>query len=138
MKIHHIGIIVARDEWFRTFVERFGGVVTGEGYVEEYGAHCTFVDFGGTVIEFIFPRTPLLANFNRGAGGLHHIAFETDDLGGYSEVLAREGIDLLEEAPVKGAANILVNFIPPAYFGIPVEIIQQLPENENEGGGESE
>ncbi len=137
MKIHHIGIIVNREEWFKALVERFGGVVTGEGYVEEYGAHCTFVNFSGTVIEFIFPRTPLLADYNHGAGGLHHIAFETDNLEECQKTLKKDGVHLLEETPVRGAANILINFISPAFFGVPVEIIQELPESEKAEGGET-
>ncbi len=126
MKIHHIGIVVTREEWSEALVERFGGVARGEGYVEEYGADCRFVDFGGTVVEFIFPRTPLLAAHNNGVGGLHHIAFETDDIEETQRALRSDGVTLLEECPVKGAAGIIINFVSPAFFGIPVEIVQKI------------
>ena len=43
MKIHHIGIIVTRDEWYRSLLDQFGGKILAEGYVERYGAHCVFM-----------------------------------------------------------------------------------------------
>jgi hypothetical protein len=68
-----------------------------------------------------------LAQFNKGVGGLHHIALQVPDLGLLAEALAAEGIRLLEPEPVKGAGPFMCNFLSPAYTrGLIVEFVQLL------------
>jgi hypothetical protein len=57
-------------------------------------------------------------------GGLHHIAFEVDDLESRSTELRAKGVVLLEEKPVD-AGSLWINFLPPSYTrGIIVELVQ--------------
>lgn len=93
-------------------------------YVPRYEADCVFTRGAGGVIEFIVPRGGVLARFNKGLGGLHHIALEVDDIRHRSEQLRAEGVELLEREPVD-AGRLLINFLPPAYTrGLIVELVQ--------------
>ena len=66
-----------------------------------------------------------LAGFNKGVGGLHHIALEVDDLNEASSRLAAMGAQMLEDEPVD-AGDILINFLPPIYTrGVVVEFVQK-------------
>lgn len=103
------------------------GLVRGqEEYVEEYEAQCYFTAGTGAAIEFIVPRAGgKLSKFNKGFGGIHHVALEVDDLREASVELSNKGVRLLEEHPVDAGA-ILINFVPPLYTrGFIVELIQR-------------
>ncbi|HRQ31263.1 MAG TPA: methylmalonyl-CoA epimerase [Saprospiraceae bacterium] len=61
--------------------------------------------------------------------GIHHIAFEVDDIFKEMERLKAEGFQLLQDAPKKGADNKLVCFIhPKSANGILIELCQEIPE----------
>jgi catechol 2,3-dioxygenase-like lactoylglutathione lyase family enzyme len=77
------------------------------------------------VIEFIVPRGGKLAEFNRGVGGLHHVAVEVPDLAAVAKELRAEGIELLEKTPVD-AGDLRINFLPPFYTrGFTVEFVEK-------------
>lgn len=75
-------------------------------------------------MELIVPTGGRLAGFNKGMGGLHHIALRVPDLSEAQSELHQRGVVLLEKQPVD-AGPILINFIPPAYTrGIITELVQ--------------
>ena len=124
-KLHHVGIIVPDVEQMDALAAIFGLERGSEQYVREYEAQCYFTRGVGAVIEFIVPVGGKLATFNKGIGGLHHIALEVDDLDEASAQLRSTGIKLLEDASVD-AGPILINFVPPAYTrGLTVELVQR-------------
>jgi catechol 2,3-dioxygenase-like lactoylglutathione lyase family enzyme len=123
-RLHHIGIIVADVEQVEMLTALLGLERGREEYVAEYEAQCYFTAGAGAAIEFIVPTGGKLRSFNKGFGGLHHIALEVDDLAAASTELAARGVKLLEEHPVD-AGTILINFVPPLYTrGIAVELVQ--------------
>lgn len=123
-KLHHIGIIVHEEERVSELAATFGLTLGRTQYVEEYQALCIFTEGVLGVIEFIVPKGPKLEKFNKGMGGLHHIAIQVDDLEQVTEELKAKDMQLLEQSPVD-AGPILINFLPPAYTrGITVEYIQ--------------
>jgi len=95
-------------------------------YVPEYEADCIFTEGEGAGIEFIIPgEGGKLSKFNRGMGGLHHIALEVDDLVALQHELADKGVKLLETTPVD-AGDIRINFLPPIYSrGVIVEFVER-------------
>ena len=136
--IHHIGIIVPNEEQV-DFLFRLTGLPRGHTvYVKEYEATCIFsrgifcnsekeVD---TLLEFIIPEPgSKLSQFNRGLGGLHHLAIETPDIRETAEYLDHElEIDFLEKEPVV-AGDLLINFLPPSVTrGIIIEYVQKIPQ----------
>jgi len=124
-KLHHVGIIIPDVAQMDALAAVFGLERGSEQYVKEYEAQCYFTRGSGAVIEFIVPLGGTLATFNKGIGGLHHIALEVDDLAYASEQLRNNEIKLLEDAAVD-AGPILINFVPPAYTrGLRVELVQR-------------
>ena len=127
-RLHHVGIIVADAEQVDLLAALLGLVRGADEYVAEYEAQCYFtgaIGGAGAAIEFIVPRPgSKLTKFNKGFGGLHHIALEVDDLADASAALRERGVKLLEDHPVD-AGSLLINFVPPLYTrGFIVEFIQ--------------
>jgi len=124
-RLHHVAIIVPDIAQVEVLLRLFG-MQRGEAqYVPEYEADCYFSDGPGARIEFIVPKGGKLSKFNKGLGGLHHVALEVDDLASATDALKEQGIKLLEEKPVD-AGSILINFVPPIYTrGVLVEFVQR-------------
>ena len=114
-KLHHVGIIIPDAEQLDEFC-RLCGVSPGRRqYVPEYQAECIFSEGPGAVIEFIIPRGGKLAQFNKGMGGLHHIAIEVEDLNAATAAMEADGVRLLEPAPVDAGAAAH-QFSPARFF----------------------
>lgn len=137
-RLHHVGIIVADEAQVDLLAALFGLTRGQREYVPDYEAECYFTGSGtggevagtntqvGAAIEFIVPRAGgKLSKFNKGFGGIHHIALEVDDLAAAAVELRERGVKLLEDHPVD-AGSILINFVPPLYTrGFIVELIQR-------------
>lgn len=111
-----------------------GLVEEGRGYVECYAALCIFTaGNGGSPLELVVPDGGRLAGFNRGLGGLHHVAITVDCLTELAAELGDRGISLLEPQPVRGAGAFLCNFLSPVFTrGMIVEFVQELREDADE------
>lgn len=124
--LHHVGIVVPDEAQVQVWVGLFGLELGRRHYVPQYEAECVFVHGPRGLIEFIIPRGGVLAKFNKGVGGLHHVAFEVEDLAEETRRLAEQGIELLEAQPVR-AGPILINFVAPVYTrGVTVELVQTI------------
>jgi catechol 2,3-dioxygenase-like lactoylglutathione lyase family enzyme len=119
-----VGIIVPDLEQVQALLDLLGLESGRTQYVPTYDADCIFTQGERGVVEFVVPRGGVLSRFNKGLGGLHHIALEVDNLESQSSELRAKGVELLSERPVD-AGPILINFLPPAYTrGIIVELVQ--------------
>ena len=59
--------------------------------------------------------------------GIHHLCFRVKDVAAKSEELKKKGYTLINEKPVPGANNCLVNFIhPKSTGGVLIEISQPM------------
>lgn len=96
------------------------------GEVAAYDALCIFCGGGErSDVEFVVPRGGPLADFNRGVGGLHHVAIAVPSLARIAASLAAKGISLLEREPVRGAGDFSCNFLSPQFTGsVVVEFIE--------------
>ena len=126
-RFHHLGVVVPHVEQAERFVSFFGAKELWRGDAPKYEALCVFVAFAGIRIEFIVPTGERLKGFNKGRGGIHHVAVECD--GPIDEVTKRlvdeRGAVMLEEAAVAGA-SLLVNFLQPICTGgVLVEIVSK-------------
>jgi catechol 2,3-dioxygenase-like lactoylglutathione lyase family enzyme len=129
--LHHVGIVQPDEEAVAMQMEVLGLTELYRGYVPQFHALCIFTNpvNGGSPVEFVVADGGSLVKFNRGAGGIHHIAFEVPDIEALTAEFAEKGIKMIEPAPVKGAGNFLCNFLSPvATRGIIVEYVQLLPE----------
>lgn len=125
-RLHHVAIIVPQESQLTEMLELLGLSAGKRQYVPEYEADCVFTEGAGPGIEFIIPgEGGKLSTFNKGVGGLHHIALEVDDLAELDREMAAKGVKLLETTPVD-AGDIRINFLPPIYSrGVIVEFIER-------------
>lgn len=90
--------------------------------------HCLFTKYGDreSPIELVIPTDGILKEYRNGKGGLHHIAFEVEDVEKARQEFADKGLEMLEDAAVPGAGGIIVNFLRPRFgFGVLVEFVEQ-------------
>ena len=128
MRLHHVGIIMPTMEKAEQFMEQFGLEKDYMEYVEAYHAYCLFTKYHAdeSPVELIIPTEGVLTEFRGGKGGLHHIAFEVEDVEAVKREYEEKGLMMLEEKPVKGAGGIIVNFLRPRFgFGVLVEFVQK-------------
>ncbi|MBE5868769.1 MAG: VOC family protein [Lachnospiraceae bacterium] len=129
MRLHHVGIIMTSMERAETFLEQFGLEKDYMEYVEAYHAHCLFTKFSEqeSPVELIIPTEGILTQFNNGKGGIHHIAFEVEDVEAARREFTEKGMEMLETKAVEGAGGIIVNFLRPRYgLGVLVEFVEQV------------
>lgn len=126
--LHHVGIVVPTEEQTATLMALLGLREAYRGFVEQYQALCIFTDGNGaSQVELVVPSGGRLRQFNRGTGGLHHIALAVEDLALVAAQLSQQGMKLLEREPVHGAGPFLCNFLSPVYTkGILVEFVQEI------------
>jgi hypothetical protein len=128
LPLHHVGIVRPTEEDAASLMGLLGLEEDYRGYVPQWSALCIFTKpLGASPVEFVIPDGGPLASFNKGAGGLHHLAFEVPDLDALARRLALEDMRLLEKEPVKGAGPFLCNFLSPVYTrGVTIEFVQLL------------
>jgi methylmalonyl-CoA/ethylmalonyl-CoA epimerase len=117
LKIEHIGIAVKE---LSSAIPLFEQLLNSECYkteiVETEQVNTAFFRKGETKIELLESNTDegIIAKFiNKKGEGMHHIAFEVDDIQLEMERLKTAGFILLSETPKPGADNKLVCFLHP-------------------------
>ena len=128
MKLHHVGIVMTSREHAEKFMEKFGLEPDYAEYVEAYHSDCLFTKHRGdeTPVELVIPKEGVLTRYNNGRGGIHHIAFEVDDVEATRQFYEDRGLEMLENRAVDGAGDIIVNFLRPRYAeGILVEFVER-------------
>ena len=132
IRLHHVGIIMTSMERAEQFLEQFGLEKDIIEYVEAYHADCLFTKYadGGSPVELIIPTEGVLAKFSNGKGGIHHIAFEVEDVKIAKEEFALKGMKMLEDTPVQGVGGTIVNFLRPRDgFGVLVEFTETVKKH---------
>ena len=131
IRVHHWGIVLPTVEKAEAFIEMFGLKEDYRGYVKAYDSNLIFTTRGDghDAIEFIIPLSGVLTEFNKGKGGIAHVAYLVDDIEATSAELRAQGFEMLETVATQGTEEIIVNFIRPKYTqGILVELIEQIGE----------
>ncbi|WP_309607223.1 VOC family protein [Phenylobacterium sp.] len=127
--LHHVGIVQPSEADAQALMRLLGLEEDYRGFVPQWSALCIFTKAaaGGSPIEFVIPDGGPLERFNKGAGGLHHIALQVPSLDALAKALDGEGMRLLEDTHVKGAGPFLCNFLSPVYTrGITIEFVELL------------
>ena len=130
LKTEHIGIAV-KD--LSISVPLFEKLLNSQCYktelVETESVNTAFFKKGETKIELLESTEPngVIAKFIEKKGeGLHHIAFDVEDIHAEMQRLKNEGFILLNEEPKKGADNKLVCFLhPKGTNGVLIELCQE-------------
>lgn len=130
-KIEHIGIAV-KD--LAISVPLFENLLNSQCYktelVESEKVNTAFFKTGETKIELLESTDPngVIAKFiERKGEGLHHIAFNVEDIYAEMKRLQGEGFVLLNEEPKTGADNKLVCFLhPKGTNGVLIELCMEI------------
>ena len=128
LPLHHVGIVLPSEEDVQTLMGLLGMQEDYRGYVPQWFALCIFAKAErGSVVEFVVPQGGPLIRFNKGVGGVHHVAFEVPNLAETMKAYQAKGMSFLEKEPVKGAGPFLCNFLSPIYTrGALVEFVELL------------
>jgi methylmalonyl-CoA/ethylmalonyl-CoA epimerase len=129
-KIEHIGIAVKDIARAGIIYEKLLNTrVYKIEDVESEGVKTAFLQTGPNKIELLEPtsaESPISKFIEKRGEGVHHIAFDVEDIVAEMERLKREGFVLLNETPKLGADNKLVCFIhPKSANGVLIELCQQ-------------
>lgn len=129
MHIDHIGVAVKDLEAAVTTYEKLLNKTSDKReVVESEMVETAFFQTGESKVELLGATSPdsVIAKYvDKKGEGLHHVAFEVDDI--YAELnrLRQEGFTVLNEQPKNGADNKLVAFIHPKdNNGVLVELCQ--------------
>ena len=124
--LHHVGIVVADAGEMAAQMAVLGLQEDFRGYVPEFRALCVFTrGNGASPVEFVIPDGGPLLNFNKGLGGLHHLAYLCPSLDAKRAERAAQGMALLEAEHVKGAGPFRCNFLSPIYTrGLTIEFVE--------------
>jgi len=131
-KIEHIGIAVKNLEISDLLFEKLLGVPPYKHEeVASEGVNTSFFIYGPNKIELLeatTPDSPIAKFLEKKGEGIHHIAFDVDDITAEIARLKAEGFVLINETPKKGADNKLVAFLhPKGTNGVLIELCQELP-----------
>ena len=131
LKVEHIGIAV---KTLADSVPLFEMLLKSQCYktewVESEKVNTAFFKTGDTKIELLesMDENGVISKFiDKKGEGLHHIAFEVEDIEAEMERLKNEGLILLNDKPKKGADNKLICFLhPKSTNGVLVELCQSI------------
>ena len=131
-KIEHIGIAVKSLEVSNLLFEKlFGTPPYKQEEVVSEGVKTSFFLNGPNKIELLEatnPESPIAKFIEKKGEGIHHIAFEVEDIVAEMKRLQNEGFVVLNESPKPGADNKLVAFLhPKGTNGVLIELCQEMP-----------
>jgi methylmalonyl-CoA/ethylmalonyl-CoA epimerase len=130
-KIEHIGIAVKNlQRSNELFSKLFGKDFYKVESVESEKVSTSFFMLSESKIELLEAQdeNSAIAKFIEKRGeGIHHIAFEVDDIYAEIERLEKEGFETINPEPKKGADNKLICFLhPKTTNGVLVELCQEI------------
>ena len=130
-KIEHIGIAVKDIEVSnKVFSTIFGKENYKAEKVESEGVATSFFQIGESKIELVSAinsDSSIAKYLEKNREGMHHIAFDVEDIEKEMARLKNEGIRTLNEKPKKGADNKLICFLHPKDTnGVLIELCQEI------------
>jgi methylmalonyl-CoA epimerase len=126
--IHHLGVAVADlDEAVETYERLFGARLEHRETVPDQGVEAASLRIGEGRVELLASlgaETPVGKFLAKRGPGMHHVAYEVDDVGEALGELAAEGAELIDERPKRGLFGLEVAFLhPDAVHGVLAEIV---------------
>ena len=130
-KIEHIGIAVHDIEASnKVFTKIFGKESYKSESVQSESVITSFFQVGESKIELVAATnqdSPIAKYLDKNKEGMHHIAFDVQDIKAEMKRLQSEGIRTLNDQPKKGADNKLICFLHPKDTnGVLIELCQEI------------
>jgi len=113
--VHHVGVAVDDlDDAISTYARLFGAELAGREMQDEQGVEAASLRVGTGRVELLAalgPETPVGRFLARRGPGMHHIAYEVDDLSAELVRLRGEGVRLIDTEPRRGLFGTEVAFV---------------------------
>jgi methylmalonyl-CoA epimerase len=128
-RIDHIGIAVEDLDAALALYERdYAMTLVHRETVAEQGVEAVLLDVGENHVELLAatgPDTPVGKFLAKKGPGMHHVAYQVDDIVATLAALKEAGMRLIDETPRTGIRNSQVAFLHPATAGgLLTEIVQ--------------
>ena len=115
------------DDAVRTYERLFGARLEHRSRVEEQGVEAASVRVGAGRVELLAALgddTPVGRFLAKRGPGMHHVAYEVDDVGEALDELAAQGAELIDERPRRGLFGLEVAFVhPESVHGVLAEVV---------------
>lgn len=127
--INHVGIAVkSLDASIPFYRDVLGMTFEGTEEVAEQKVRVAFLAVGESRIELLEPTaadSPVAKFLEKNGEGVHHLAYQVDDIEATLTRLKATGVRLIDETPRRGAHHSLIAFLhPKATGGVLTEICQ--------------
>jgi methylmalonyl-CoA/ethylmalonyl-CoA epimerase len=128
-KINHIGIAVkSLDEVLPFYRDNLGMEFMGIEEVAEQKVRVAMLQVGESKIELLEPTSadsPVAKFIEKNGPGIHHLAYEVEDLEAAIARLIAEGARMIDEKPRVGAHGSRIAFVHPrSSNGVLTELCQ--------------
>jgi methylmalonyl-CoA epimerase len=128
--IHHVGVAVADlDEAVRTYERLFGGRLEHRARVGDQGVEAASMRIGDSRVELLAALgddSPVGKFIAKRGPGMHHLAYEVDDVASALADLAEQGAELIDVVPREGLFGLEVAFVhPESVHGILSEVVSR-------------
>lgn len=132
-RVEHIGIAVKDIDQSNQLFESLLGIQQYKiEEVESESVKTSFIDANNTKIELVqatSEESPIAKFIAKRGEGIHHVAFEVEDIEAKMAELKEKGFRLLNDKPKQGADNKLVCFLHPKDTnGVLVELCMSVWE----------
>jgi methylmalonyl-CoA epimerase len=126
--IHHLGVAVEDlDTALSTYARLFGAELEHRATMPAQGVHAAAVRVGAGRVELLEPLeddTPVGRFLAKRGPGMHHVAYEVDDVAAALAGLSDEGVELIDDRPREGLFGLEVAFIhPDSVHGVLSEVV---------------
>jgi len=126
--IHHLGVAVEDlDEAVTTYERIFGARVEHRETVPDQGVEAASLKVGAGRVELLASlgeETPVGKFLIKRGPGMHHVAYEVEDVRAAIGELAEQGVELVDEEPRQGLFGLEVAFLhPDAVDGVLSELV---------------
>ena len=133
LAIDHVGIAVPDlDAAIAFHRDVFGMVVTHEETNREQGVREAMLRAGEDSVQLLAPlddSSPIARFLARSGPGIQQLAYRVRDVEAVAATLRERGVRVLYDAPRRGTAGSLVNFLHPKDTGgVLVELVQPREE----------
>ena len=128
-KINHIGIATnSLDGAIPFYRDILGMAFMGMEEVAEQQVRVAFFEVGESKIELLEPTTaesPIAKFLEKNGPGIHHVAYEVENIEAAIAKLESEGARMIDKAPRLGAHGVRIAFIhPKSSNGVLTELCQ--------------
>ncbi len=127
-RIHHVAMAVPDlDEAVSTYERLFGARVELRDRMDDQGVEAAYLLVGEGRVELMTPLaedTPVGRFLAKRGPGMHHVAFEVEDVAGTIGTFVERGAEVIDASPRAGLGGHEVAFVhPDSLYGVLTEVV---------------